>query len=97
MKLQTTLLGATIHLLSGCAAQTFVVSSNTQDEPTKQTSQAFFVNGIGQERVIDAAAICGGADKVLKVQSQETVGNGFLRVLTFGIYTPREAKVYCRK
>jgi len=96
MKLHAAILGVAV-VFSGCASQTFVVAGNTEDSPSEQTSQPFFVNGIGQHRVVDAAAVCGGADKVLKVESQETFLNGVLRVITFGIYTPRDASVYCKK
>ncbi|MDP4299613.1 Bor family protein [Leptothrix discophora] len=84
-------------LLAGCATQSFVISGNTDEGPTEQTSQAFFVSGIGQSRMLDAAAICGGPAKVLKVETQETFLNGLLGVITMGIYTPRNAKVYCSK
>ena len=96
MKYQAALISIAL-LLGGCASQQFVVSGNTEESPTEQTSQPFFVNGIGQHRVIDAAAVCGGADKVLKVEVQETFVNGLFRVITFGIYTPRDAKVYRKK
>jgi hypothetical protein len=59
--------------------------------------QAFFVNGIGQEQEIDAAQICGGADKIAKVQVQQTFLDGLLTGITFGLYTPRDARVFCRR
>lgn len=96
MKYQAGIISVAL-LIGGCASQQFVVSGDTEESPTEQTSQAFFVNGIGQHRVIDAAAVCGGADKVQKVEVQETFLNGVFRVITFGIYTPRDAKVYCKK
>jgi hypothetical protein len=96
MKYQAALI-CTAALISGCASQQFVMSGDTEESPTEQTSQAFFVNGIGQHRVIDAAAVCGGADKVQKVEVQETFVNGVFRFITFGIYTPRDAKIYCKK
>ncbi len=37
----------------------------------------------------------GGADKVAMVQSHVTFLDGFLGAITFGIYTPRSARVYC--
>jgi hypothetical protein len=89
------ILGVAIFM-SGCASQTFVISGNTDKAPTQQSAQPFFVYGVGQERVVDAAQVCGGAEKVLKVESQETFPNILLRVITFGIYTPRDSKVYCK-
>lgn len=81
--------------LTGCAQQTFVMKQNQVSAATKTTSQPFFVSGIGQRKSIDAAQVCGGPEKVSRVEVQQTFVNGLLSVVTFGIYTPREARVYC--
>ena len=39
---------------------------------------------------------CGGVDKVVKVEAQHTFINGLLGLVTLGIYTPRDAKIYCK-
>ncbi|MEG1211495.1 MAG: Bor family protein [Leclercia sp.] len=83
--------------LSGCAQQTFKLNDGIAEKPTQETQQSFFVNGIGQSKTIDAAKVCGGADKVLRTEVQESGMNVFLRIVTLGIYTPREARVYCAK
>ncbi|WP_159652353.1 Bor family protein [Vibrio atypicus] len=95
------LVAALSMVATGCAQQTFVMSSEvsatTNDAlPTKEQSQHFFIDGIAQDKEIDAAAVCGGADKVVKVEVQQTFTNVVLDVVTFGIYTPREARVYCK-
>ncbi|MCD9495589.1 Bor family protein [Photobacterium carnosum] len=59
-------------------------------------SQPFFVSGIGQHKTVDAAKLCGGADNVAKVEVQQTFVNGLLSVVTFGVYTPRQARVFCK-
>ncbi|MCC4796630.1 Bor family protein [Enterovibrio norvegicus] len=82
-------------MLSGCAQQTFVVNDK-QGNLEEEAMQSFFVSGIGQKKTIDAASICGGAENVAKVEVQQTFLDGFLGVVTFGIYTPRDARVYCR-
>lgn len=82
--------------LFGCAAQTFNINGTSGEVPTSQESQTFFLAGIGQEQSTDAAKICGGVDKVIKVQAQDTPLNILFRGITFGIYTPRDAKVYCK-
>jgi hypothetical protein len=46
--------------------------------------------------VTDAAALCEGADNIIKVAAQHTFVNGLLGLMTFGIYTPRDAKVFCK-
>lgn len=82
--------------LFGCAAQTFNINEGSAAAPTEQKSQHFFISGLGQQQAIDAAKVCGGADKIIKVEAQHTFVNGVLGFVTFGIYTPRDAKVYCK-
>ncbi|MEN5016841.1 Bor family protein [Erwinia sp. Eh17-17] len=82
-------------LLSGCAQQTFQLKHNQVATPKQATTHHFFVSGIGQKKTLDAAAICGNADKVDRVEVQQTFPNILLSIVTFGIYTPREARVYC--
>ncbi|EGU32535.1 Bor family protein [Vibrio scophthalmi] len=85
---------------TGCAQQTFVMSSDTNsavsNTPTSKQSQHFFIDGLAQGQEIDAAGVCGGGDKVAKVEVQKTFVNVLLDVITFGIYTPREARIYCK-
>jgi len=91
-------IAAAISLLAtGCAQQTFVMdASQNTNEATELTTHHFFVDGIGQSKQIDAAQVCGSADNVAKVEVQATFVDVVLRTVTFGIYTPREARVYCK-
>jgi hypothetical protein len=84
-----------VALLSGCAQQTFVVTDN-QGALEDEQMQSFFVSGIGQSKTINAAQICGGADRIAKVESQQTFLDGVLGMVTFGIYTPRDSRVFCK-
>ncbi|PSV99844.1 hypothetical protein C9I88_01430 [Photobacterium iliopiscarium] len=54
------------------------------------------MSGIGQHKTVDAAKLCGGADNVAKVEVQQTFVNGLLSVVTFCVYTPRQARVFCK-
>ena len=45
------------------------------------------------EEKLDAAKICGGAENVVKTETQQTFVNGLLGFITLGIYTPLEARV----
>jgi hypothetical protein len=88
------LLIISVFLLSGCATQSFLI----QDQPSKiseEKSSHFFVAGVFQTDEVDASAICGGADKVAKVETKLSVVNGFLSLISYGIYTPRQKTVYC--
>ncbi|EEC9990311.1 increased serum survival lipoprotein Iss [Escherichia coli] len=83
-------------LITGCAQQTFTVGNKpTAVTPKETITHHFFVSGIGQEKTVDAAKICGGAENVVKTETQQTFVNGFLGFITLGIYTPLEARVYC--
>lgn len=82
-------------VVTGCAQQSFVMSQGAS-QPAVEESHHFFIDGLAQEKEIDAAAVCGSADKVSRVEVQKTFVNGLLGVVSFGIYTPREARVYCK-
>ena len=85
-----------VLLFSGCAAQTYHINKGAASSPTKDKMQHFFVSGLGQEVELNAADVCGGAENIIKVQSRLEFIDGFLGFVTFGIYTPRHAKVYCK-
>ena len=94
------LLAAALLVLSACSAQTYYVnpvSANQEpSKPSKEKFDHFFISGIGQEVENNAAEICGGADKVIKVTSQMSFLNGFIGFISSGLYTPRVSKVYCK-
>ena len=85
--------------LSACSKQSYHMSNNELGTPITQqeTKQHFFIGGIGQEEEIDAAEICGGADKVVRVESKESFWDSAFTGLTLGIYAPRTAVVYCKE
>lgn len=81
--------------LGGCATQRFDVQSPGQVAPSLDVAQSFFISGIGQSKEVDAAKVCGGAAKVHSVETQLTPANIGLGLITLGIYTPRQIRVYC--
>ncbi|AXC64744.1 lipoprotein bor [Salmonella enterica subsp. diarizonae serovar 59:z10:-] len=86
-----------VMLISGCAQQTFTLENKPTASPKEVITHHFFISGLGQKKTVDAAAVCGGAENVVKTETQKTFFNGLLGVITFGIYTPQEARVYCAK
>ena len=78
-----------------CSTQIFRVNGGAALK-TKDKAQPFFIGGIGQESELDASKICGGANKIAKVETKKSFLNGLLGGFTFGLYTPRQATVYCR-
>ena len=78
-------------LITGCAQQTFTVQNKPAAVAPKPSPIISFVSGIGQKKTVDAAKICGGAENVVKTETQQTFVNGLLGFITLGIYTPLEA------
>ena len=69
-------------LITGCAQQTFTVQNKPAAVAPKETiTHHFFVSGIGQ-KTVDAAKICGGAENVVKTETQQTFVNGLLGFIT---------------
>ena len=68
-------------LITGCAQQTFTVQNKPATVAPKETMYHFFVSGIGQKKTVDAAKICGGAENVVKTETQQTFVNGLLGLL----------------
>ena len=87
---------AILLFVSGCATQTFHIHrGNIPPSPAEDTMQLFFVGGILQSADLDAGQICGGEDKVAKVETEITFINGVAMLLTGGFFTPMQARVYC--
>ena len=86
-----------IMVLSGCATQSFDINPPVapSDQATLDTSQTFFVGGVGQSAVLDAAEVCGGAGNVARVETELSFLDGLFAGLTGSIYSPRTARVYC--
>ena len=85
-----------VFLATGCATQSYHLSDAKVTEPKYEDSQPFFVEGIGQGKEVNAAEICGGAENIVKIESEQTAADVGLSIITLGIYTPRTAKVYCK-
>ena len=60
-------------LITGCAQQTFTVQNKPAAVAPKETiTHHFFVSGIWAKKTVDAAKICGGAENVVKTETQQT-------------------------
>ena len=81
-------------LITGCAQQTFTVQNKPAAAP-KETITHHFRRELGRRKPSSKAKICGGAENVVKTETQQTFVNGLLGFITLGIYTPLEARVYC--
>ena len=83
-------------LLAGCATVTARPEggAKTSRKPDYQVSKNYFFWGLAGVHTIDVADVCDGlpADQM---QSQFTFVNGVFSTITFGIYLPKTAKVWC--
>ena len=60
-------------LITGCAQQTFTVQNKPAAVAPKETiTHHFFVSGWSRKKTVDAAKICGGAENVVKTETQQT-------------------------
>ena len=74
-------------LITGCAQQTFGIRSNKPAAvaPKETITHHFFVSELGRRKTVDAAKICGGAEKMLlKQKPSKTFVNGLLGFITLG-------------
>ena len=70
-------------LITGCAQQTFTVQNKPAAVAPKETiTHHFFVSGIGQKKTVDGMRSRGGAENVVKTETQQTFVNGLLGFIT---------------
>ena len=67
-------------LITGCSTDVYC-SKQTGNGNKETITHHFFVSGIGQKKTVDAAKICGGAENVVKTETQQTFVNGLLGLL----------------
>ena len=77
-----------------CSTDVYCSKTNRQ-QCSKETITHYFSVSESAEETVDAAKICGGAENVVKTETQQTFVNGLLGFITLGIYTPLEVRVYC--
>lgn len=98
MKRAFPIIAALSLAFGGCATQTVILQDpNDQTPPTKTYRQSFFVYGIGQSQQVNAAAVCGGPDRVIRVETQQAPLDAIFGTFTLGLYAPRSTKIYCRE
>jgi hypothetical protein len=68
--------------------------SKISSGPTYEASKPYFLWGLVGEHHIDVSSACNG--KVPRqMQAQHTVLDSILSMITFGIYSPRTARIWC--
>ena len=66
-----------------CSTDVYCLNKPAAVQPKETITHHFFVSGIGQKKTVDAAKICGGAENVVKTETQQTFVNGLLGFITF--------------
>ena len=70
-------------LITGCAQQMFTVQNKPAAvEPKENHHPSFLRFWNWAEETVDAAKICGGAENVVKTETQQTFVNGLLGFIT---------------
>ena len=64
-------------LITGCAQQTFTVQNKPAAVAPRKPSP-IISSFLGGRKTVDAAKICGGAENVVKTETQQTFVNGLL-------------------
>ena len=80
-----------------CSTDVYCSKQPAAVAPKETITHHFFVSGIGQKKTVDAAKICGGAENVVKTETQQTFVNGLLGFITLGIYTAGSACIAHRQ
>ena len=79
-------------LITGCAQQTFTVQ-NKPAAVAQGNHHPSFLRFWNWAENCRCNQICGGAENVVKTETQQTFVNGLLGFITLGIYTPLEARM----
>ena len=83
-------------LLQDVLNRRLLFKTNRQRSSTKGNHHPSFLRFWNwAEENCRCSKICGGAENVVKTETQQTFVNGLLGFITLGIYTPLEARVYC--
>ncbi len=95
-QLKRGILCASLVVFAGCYSVTTRPGGGfkTATPPTFEQRQDFFLWGLVGEAHINTAHICKG--QPAQIQSQRTVVDGLLGLVTLGIYAPESARVWCK-
>jgi len=83
-------------MLSACSTVTILPEGNVKlsSKPTYEKSHPFFIGGLIGEYRVNVLEVCNNQDPI-QLQTQETGTNILWSLFSFGIYTPRTAKIWC--
>ena len=87
-----------ILVLTACSSVTMRPYGGEKDtsKPTYQSSKDYYWWGLKNDYEINTTEICQGR-RVMQMQSVSTLSDWIFQSITFGIYFPRTAKVWCEE
>ena len=92
------MLVAIIASVAACSQTRHYVNGHSVEGTRKVTENTdYFIGGLAQKENINAESICGSADKVVATETVSSPLNIILRAITWGIYSPQEQSVYCKR
>ena len=84
-----------VLLLSSCATQTTLLNDSYGSVLGESGTHDFFISGIGQTARVNLDKACGKGYVASKTQTVSSPVNIVISIVTLGIYTPRDYKVFC--
>jgi len=78
---------------SGCFRLHYVTDRKPAPAPSSEALHNAFVYGVAEGSPVEVNAICPSG--ISRADSTETFVNGFVRVITFSIYTPETVTITC--
>jgi hypothetical protein len=86
-----------VSLISSCATQTNLLNDSYSSTLGESGSHGFWIAGIAQTETVNLDTACGVGYVASKTQTVFSAKNILITILTLGIYTQRDYKVYCSK
>lgn len=97
MRLKNLVLASVLLTSSGCFTVTATRNGSVPkaSEPDFKETEHFFLWGLAPDaRVVNVKKVC-PQNPPSQLQTQTTFVDGFLSLITLGIYSPRTARVWC--
>ena len=88
---------ALVLIFSSCATQTTLLNDSYGSVIGESGTHDFFIGGIGQTARVNLDEACRKGYVASKTQTISSPVNIVITIVTLGIYTPRDYKVFCSK
>jgi|TARA_B100001094_G_C17846169_1_gene630367 hypothetical protein len=86
-----------VSLISSCATQTNLLNDSYGATLKESGTHGFWIAGIAQTETVNLDTACGEGYVGSKTETVFSAKNILITIVTLGIYTQRDYKVYCTK